>query len=92
MSDSKLLTFVKALSILLEQKPSEETIFTQGKKFLEDLVATDDWLPDEFTKPQPQYYQQYLLYADPLDQFSIVSFVWGPGQKILFTITPYGEW
>jgi predicted metal-dependent enzyme (double-stranded beta helix superfamily) len=22
-----------------------------------------------------------LLYADPLDRFSVVSFVWGPGQK-----------
>ena len=29
----------------------------------------------------PQYYQQHLLYGDPLDRFSLVSFVWGPGQK-----------
>ena len=81
MSDGKLLTFVKELSLLLEQKPSEAVIFTQGKKLLENLIAKDDWLPEEFTKPHPQYYQQYLLYADPLDRFSVVSFVWGPGQK-----------
>jgi predicted metal-dependent enzyme (double-stranded beta helix superfamily) len=81
MPDGKLLTFVKELSLLLEQKPSEEIIFTKGKGLLETLIAVDDWLPDEFTKPHPQYYQQYLLYADPLDRFSIVSFVWGPGQK-----------
>ena len=81
MSDGKLLTFVKELSLLLEQKPTEEIIFTKGKKLLENLIAVDDWLPAEFTKPHPQYYQQYLLYADPLDRFSIVSFVWGPGQK-----------
>jgi predicted metal-dependent enzyme (double-stranded beta helix superfamily) len=81
MSDGKLLTFVKELSLLLEQKPSEEIIFTEGKKILEKLIAVDDWLPEEFTKPHPQYYQQYLLYADPLDRFSVVSFVWGPGQK-----------
>ena len=81
MSDGKLLTFVKELSLLLEQKPSETVIFTQGKKLLENLIAKDDWLPEEFTKPHPQYYQQYLLYADPLDRFSVVSFVWGPGQK-----------
>lgn len=48
---------------------------------LENLIAADDWLPEEFTKPHPQLYRQYLLYADPLDHFSIVSFVWGPGQK-----------
>jgi predicted metal-dependent enzyme (double-stranded beta helix superfamily) len=81
MSDGKLLTFVKELSLLLEQKPSEAVIFTEGKKLLENLIAVDDWLPEEFTKPHSQYYQQYLLYADPLDRFSVVSFVWGPGQK-----------
>ena len=81
LSDGKLLTFVKELSLLLDQKPSEEVIFTKGKKLLENLIAQDDWLPEEFTKTNPQYYQQYLLYADPLDRFSIVSFVWGPGQK-----------
>jgi predicted metal-dependent enzyme (double-stranded beta helix superfamily) len=81
MSDGKLLTFVKELSLLLEQKPSEEIIFTKGKKLLENLIAVDDWLPAEFTKPHPDYYQQHLLFADPLDRFSIVSFVWGPGQK-----------
>jgi predicted metal-dependent enzyme (double-stranded beta helix superfamily) len=81
MADGKLLTFVKELNRLLDQNPSEQIIFTKGKKLLEDLIAVDDWLPVEFTKPHPQYYQQYLLYADPLDRFSIVSFVWGPGQK-----------
>ena len=59
MSDGKLLTFVKELSLLLEQKPSEEIVFTKGKKLLENLIAVDDWLPVEFTKPHPQYYQQY---------------------------------
>ena len=81
MSDGKLLSFIKELSLLLEQKPSEEIIFTKGKTLLERLIAVDDWLPVEFSKPHPQYYQQYLLYADPLDRFSVVSFVWGPGQK-----------
>ena len=81
MTDGKLLTFVKELSQLLNQNPSEEIIFTKGKGLLRNLIAVDDWLPAEFTKPHPQYYQQYLLYADPLDRFSIVSFVWGPGQK-----------
>ncbi|NIW25120.1 MAG: cysteine dioxygenase [Gammaproteobacteria bacterium] len=44
------------------------------------LVAKDDWLEPEFAEPHPKYYQQYLLYADPVDRFSVVSFVWGPGQ------------
>ena len=45
------------------------------------LVGTDDWLPDEYAKPHPDHYQQYLLHCDPLERFSVVSFVWGPGQK-----------
>ena len=81
MQEGKLLTFVKELAILLESKPSEEIVFSKGKKLLENLIQVDDWLPEEFCKPHPQYYQQYLLYADPLDRFSVVSFVWGPGQK-----------
>jgi predicted metal-dependent enzyme (double-stranded beta helix superfamily) len=81
MADGKLLHFVKELTLLLEQQASEAEIFTKGKKLLENLISVDDWLPEEFTKPHPQYYQQYLLYANPFDRFSIVSFVWGPGQK-----------
>jgi predicted metal-dependent enzyme (double-stranded beta helix superfamily) len=81
MQEGKLLTFVKELALLLETKPSEELIFSKGKALLENLIAVDDWLPEEFCKAHPQYYQQYLLYADPLDRFSVVSFVWGPGQK-----------
>jgi 3-mercaptopropionate dioxygenase len=45
------------------------------------LIAQDDFLPEAYAKPHPQYYQQYLLYGDPDQKLSIVSFVWGPGQK-----------
>jgi predicted metal-dependent enzyme (double-stranded beta helix superfamily) len=38
-------------------------------------------LPEAFRTPHPEHYQQYLLHADPFDRLSIVSFVWGPGQK-----------
>jgi|UniRef100_UPI00404856B5 3-mercaptopropionate dioxygenase len=81
MQEGKLLTFIKGLSQLLDNNPSEATIFTDGKALLEKLIQEDDWLPEEFTQPHPQYYQQYLLYADPQDRFSVVSFVWGPNQK-----------
>jgi predicted metal-dependent enzyme (double-stranded beta helix superfamily) len=45
-----------------------------------ELVAQDDWLPASMAVPDPQFYQQFCLYADPDDRFSVVSFVWGPGQ------------
>lgn len=81
MKNEKLLTFVKALSRMLEGQPPETSILERGSALLADLVKHDDWLPEAFTRPHPQFYQQYLLYADPLDRFSMVSFVWGPGQK-----------
>ena len=48
---------------------------------LRTLVATDAWLPAAFAEPDPVHYRQYLLHCDPLERFSVASFVWGPGQK-----------
>lgn len=81
MSQSSLLTFVQEMSRVLQNRPAEPEILTRGSALLAKLVANDNWLPEVFTRPHPQHYQQYLLYADPLDMFSMVSFVWGPGQK-----------
>jgi predicted metal-dependent enzyme (double-stranded beta helix superfamily) len=53
----------------------------EAERLLVDLVTHDDWLPDEFAVPFAESYRQYLLYCDPLERFSVVSFVWGPGQK-----------
>lgn len=81
MKNERLLTFVKGMSRLLEGQPHEALILEQGGALLAELVRHDDWLPEMFSRPSPQHYQQYLLYADPLERFSMVSFVWGPGQK-----------
>ena len=50
---------------------------------MSDLVSTDDWLPEQYALAHPDHYQQYLLFCDSFKRFSIVSFVWGPGQKTL---------
>lgn len=47
---------------------------------LRELVAQDDWLPEAFAEPHPEHYRQYLLHCDSAERFSVVSFVWGPGQ------------
>lgn len=73
--------FVQAFTRLMEQAGDDEPrIFQDGKKLLAGLIAHDDWLPDEFAQASAERYQQYLLYCDPLERFSVVSFVWGPGQ------------
>jgi len=78
----KLRTYVQAMTKLVGAHGDDEpTMLDEGRDLLGQLVAEDDWLPDEFTQPHPEHFQQYLLYCDPLERFSAVSFVWGPGQK-----------
>jgi len=76
----RLQNFILSLSNLLEETQDESTIISSGKVFMEQLVKSDDWLPEAFARPNPDKYQQFLLYLDPQERFSIVSFVWGPGQ------------
>ncbi len=44
------------------------------------MIRHDDWLPAAYAAPDPARYRQYLLHCDSAERFSIVSFVWGPGQ------------
>ncbi|MDO8252125.1 MAG: cysteine dioxygenase [Rhodoferax sp.] len=77
---ARLRSFVQQLAVLLDRHPSEPEILDQGRALLAQLVAHDDWLPEAYAQPDPQRYQQNLLHADALGRFSVVSFVWGPGQ------------
>lgn len=79
-SIAPLRKFVGDFGRLLDTSPDEATIFAQGGAMLRQLVSRDDWLPDEFAQPHPTYYQQLLLHSDSTERFSVVSFVWGPGQ------------
>ena len=76
-----LRQFVSAVTTLLETGSDERGLLPSVGDSMRELVAEDDWLDPEFAKPHPQYYQQYLLYVDPDERFSVVSFVWGPGQR-----------
>lgn len=81
-NNARFRQFIGDFTRLVERAGSDEAaIFEQGGKLLKSLVGTDDWLPDTCAEPHPERYQQYLLHCDPLERFSVVSFVWGPGQK-----------
>lgn len=73
--------FLCVLTKLSDAGADEGAIRQHAGAALRELVAVDDWLPPEFCEPDPVHYRQYLLYCDPLERFSVVSFVWGPGQK-----------
>ncbi|CAM3596792.1 cysteine dioxygenase [Rahnella bruchi] len=73
--------FLADFTRLVQEPHGQTETLAQGSRLLAELIRHDSWLPDEFAQPHPEHYQQYLLYADPLSRFSVVSFVWGPGQK-----------
>ncbi len=77
----RLRDFVVAISELVETAPTEPELLREGSRLLKELVGVDDWLPARYAAASPTGYQQYLLHADSRERFSVVSFVWGPGQK-----------
>jgi predicted metal-dependent enzyme (double-stranded beta helix superfamily) len=78
---ARLQSFVDALERLLDSGPRADDTLRRAGQLLERLVSHDDWLPEQFAQPDPQRYRQFLLHVDPRQRFSVVSFVWGPGQR-----------
>lgn len=76
-----LKQFVDEVTALLANPEGESSFLPNIGESMHTLVAQDNWLDPAYAQPHPQYYQQYLLYADPEDRFSVVSFVWGAGQQ-----------
>lgn len=79
--DGKMGRFIVQMSSLVESTVEESVLLERGGEYLADLISEDNWLPESCTVPHPEFYQQFLLYRDPQERFSVVSFVWGPGQK-----------
>ena len=82
MSDiSPLRDFVIAMTHLVSKTQDEPVLLREGRALLAPLLADDRWLPEACAVLRPDRYAQYLLHADPLERFSVVSFVWGPGHS-----------
>jgi len=75
-----LRDFVIAATALAGQPMEEADRVAALRPLLSRLIADDGWLPAYCAQPHPDHYCQYLLHCDPLERFSVVSFVWGPGQ------------
>lgn len=76
-----LRRFVRAMTELVEQTTDEAVLLAKGRDLLAELVSDDHWLPGQYATARSDRYAQYLLHCDPLERFSMVSFVWGPGQR-----------
>ncbi len=76
----RLRLFLADFAALVSRTQDEAQILETGRGLLADLVRHDDWLPDAYAQPDPTRYRQYLLHCDAQERFSVVAFVWGPGQ------------
>jgi 3-mercaptopropionate dioxygenase len=63
------------------QDKDEAAIVDVGARLLSDLVKHDDWLPDSMAVCPPHGYAQNMLWCDPFERFSVVSFVWAPSAQ-----------
>ena len=80
MAIHKLRGFVAEIAALVDSGVNEAELLERGAHALRELIRVDDWLPGAYVQPSAERYQQFLLYADARQRFSVVSFVWGPGQ------------
>jgi 3-mercaptopropionate dioxygenase len=81
MSIERFRRFIADMTSLVGgawQDKDESATVEVGAKLLGDLVKHDDWLPELAAKGPPHGYAQNLLWCDPLERFSVVSFVWAP--------------
>ena len=85
-----LRDFVQRMTRLVETTSEEAALMASARPLLATLIAHERWLPAACMRTHPEYYQQYLLHCDPMERFSLVSFVWGPGQRT--PIHDHGVW
>jgi 3-mercaptopropionate dioxygenase len=84
MNTARLRRFIADMTSLTGgawQDKDENAIVEVGQKLLGELVSHDDWLPEAAAKCPPHGYAQNLLWCDPFERFSVVSFVWAPNAK-----------
>jgi 3-mercaptopropionate dioxygenase len=73
--------FVGAVEPVIRSRQEPSDIVLSIEPLLRSLVADHDWLNEKCRRAIPsKAYAQYLLYRPADCAFSIVSFVWHPGQ------------
>ncbi|WIM11994.1 cysteine dioxygenase [Enhydrobacter sp.] len=81
MNAARLRRFIADMTSLVGgawQDKDEAAVIEVGRKLLGELVSHDDWLPESMARCPPHGYAQNLLWCDPFERFSMVSFVWAP--------------
>ncbi len=65
---------------VLQEAKSEKEIVHTLKPYFQSFIETKELVPEKYQRPKQDKYSQFLLYKPEDEAFSIVAFVWGPGQ------------
>jgi predicted metal-dependent enzyme (double-stranded beta helix superfamily) len=68
------------IGTVLEQSSDYRTIIDGVRPFLQRLLTNEELIPAGYKNPLPNKYAQYLLYKPDSEAFSVIAFIWGPGQ------------
>ena len=85
-----LAAFCLAVEQAVACRGQSEDAADEAARAFPALLADDRWLAGPWQRADARTYQQHRLYIDPAERFSVVSFVWGPGQ--LTPIHDHGVW
>jgi predicted metal-dependent enzyme (double-stranded beta helix superfamily) len=78
-----LKRFIWDIQSMVELAENEREILVIGRDLMARLVASDDWLPAVFARPDERQGRPYLLYGDGLERFCVVSTVLEGAQAML---------
>jgi len=84
MNTARLRRFIGDMTSLLGGAWQDNDVAATvevGADLLGELVKHDDWLPEAMAECPPHGYAQNLLWCDPFERFSVVSFVWAPSAR-----------
>lgn len=73
-------TFIADVSRIVDSGRDEPDVLREVSDALKKILGKPGWLPDRYIRPRSDRYAQYPLYVAPDGSFSVVSFVWSPGQ------------
>ncbi|OZB95372.1 hypothetical protein [Paenibacillus sp. XY044] len=80
MSDYTFDQLDRDIHRVLEQHTEHRGIIEGVRPLLQRLLSNEHLIPETYRAPLADKYAQYLLYKPEDEAFSVIAFIWGPGQ------------
>lgn len=74
-------SFENTIRTVLHEANSDKEIVDRLQPHFQSFITLDGLVPQKYKSPKGDKYSQYLLYKPGDEVFSIVAFIWGPGQS-----------